>query len=500
MSASKILFYLCIAFAAGIFLESLTKIPQIYIWGILILASLAIIVPYILQKYEIFVIFGFCFMLLALGVLRMQIAEFYITQDGLVELNDSGEEIVLEGVVAAEPDVRENSQKLRIKVKNSSILVTTGRYPEYNYADRIKITGKLKTPMETEEFSYKNYLLKDKIYSVIDFPKIEILAEKKSSIFAIFYGGILSLKQKMRHNIQLYFSPKVSGVVSGIILGDSGAISKDLKEKIKISGLSHIIAVSGTHIVIVGSIITALLLSLGLWRRQVFYLAVVFIVLYVLLVGSPASAVRAGVMGIIYLAAEFLGRQAEGSRAIALAAAMMLLYNPLYLAYDVGFQLSFLAVLGLIYFEPILRGLIKIGVRKICFRKISEKSDNAIMIFSVTVAAQVFTLPLVIYTFGSVSFVSLFANILVLPVIYFLMIFGFLAALTGAVFAGLGWIFSLPAYILTEYFLFVVDIFSPAWAQKNVGQVSFILPVIIYFLLAVFARLFSRLRFRIYDI
>lgn len=500
MSASKILFYLCIAFAAGIFLESLTKIPQIYIWGILILASLAIIVPYILQKYEIFVIFGFCFMLLALGVLRMQIAEFYITQDGLAELNDSGEEIVFEGVVAAEPDVRENSQKLRIKVKNSSILVTTGRYPEYNYADRIKITGKLKTPMETEDFSYKNYLLKDGIYSVMGFPKIEVVpGEEKAGIMQKFYGLILNLKQKMRRNIQLYFSPKTASVVSGIVLGDKSAMPKDLKEKIKISGLSHIIAVSGMHIAIVAAIVMAFLLFLGFHRGRAFYLAVMLIILYVLLVGFPASAVRAGIMGIIYLAAEALGRQAAGSRAITLAAALMLSFNPMYLMYDVGFQLSFLAVVGLIYFEPILRGLAKAGLKRFFSMKIPEKGEKAIMLFSVPLAAQIFTLPLIIYNFGSISYFSLLSNLLVSPIISLLMIFGFLGALAGMIFTGAGWIISLPANFLAEYFLFVVNMFSKPWAHKTIEGVSFVLPVASYIFLVAILRIFKGLRFRIYD-
>ena len=113
---------------------------------------------------------------LVLGITRVQISEFSIENNKLAKLNDAPNKITLIGQIIAEPDARDTSQKLKVKIGESIILVTAQRYPEYYYLDTIKITGKLKTPIVFDSFNYKNYLMKDGIYSVMDFPKIELLS------------------------------------------------------------------------------------------------------------------------------------------------------------------------------------------------------------------------------------------------------------------------------------------------------------------------------------
>jgi len=192
------------------------------------------------------------------------------------------------------------------------------------------------------------------------------------------------------------------------------------------------------------------------------------------LVGLPASAIRAGIMALIYLAGQALGRQAMGARIIVLAATVMLLFNPLLLLYDIGFQLSFLAVLGLIYCEPIFRGFVKFLAKRLLNKKIEGKYENGLTMLTVTISAQIFTLPIVIYNFGIISIVAPITNILVVPVIYYVMFFGFLSSLIGTFWGLFGWILSLPAYFLTTYFLWVVDIFAKPWAYKIVSGVSWV--------------------------
>lgn len=499
MTSSKILFLLCLSLIVGIFLESIIKIPQIFLWAFL-LAGASTIIIFLFLKKDIFVVAGFCLLFLALGVIRMQVSEFNIINDKLSKLNDAGL-INLMGVVADEPEIRDSSQKIKVKINDSAVLVTTNRYPEYQYLDKIKLSGKLETPMETEDFSYKNYLLKDHIYSVMYFPKISALGGPASggesdkvnpNITQKIYSGILWMKQKMRRNIQNDFLPPQSSVLQGIILGDKNAISQDIKDKFKITGVSHIIAVSGTHVVILSSILMSFLLFLGLWRRQAFCVAVIFICVYVVLVGLPSSGVRAGIMGIIYLSGQTLGRQTMSSRVIVLAAGIMLLFNPLYLFYDIGFQLSFMAVLGLIYLEPLIRVFIKFLISKFFRTRISDKHESAIMMLSATIAAQIFTLPIIVYNFGNISFVSPFTNLLILPIVYYLMLFGFLSSLAGLIWSSLGWLLSVPCYFLMVYFLWVVDVFSKPWAYKIVSNVSWVWLVVSYFLIGFVARYFNK--------
>ncbi|MDP1994495.1 MAG: ComEC/Rec2 family competence protein, partial [Ignavibacteria bacterium] len=356
-------------------------------------------------------IFGFCILFLVVSVLRVQITEFNIVNDKLSKFNGKGQ-IILTGTISDEPDVRDTSQNIKVKVSGSTVLVTTKRYPEYKYLDKIKFTGKLETPMVAENFNYKNYLLKDHIYSVMAFPTIEVVSEKHQyNIFSYLYEKILFLKQGLRQSIQNSFLPPQSSILEGTILGDNGAMTNDLKNKLNITGLRHVIAVSGTHIVILSSIIMSLLLAMGFWRGQAFYIAIIFICIFIVLTGLPSSGIRAGIMGGIYLLSQKIGRQTMGSRLIILACSIMLLINPLLLFYDVGFQLSFLAVIGLIYLEPFIKFLIK----KITKRPNGYPAENLVSIISTTFAAQIFTLPIMVYNFGNISFVSPITNLLILP-------------------------------------------------------------------------------------
>ncbi len=506
MTPSKILFYLCLSFIAGIAVESAVKIPQFILWAFLFLSTLIVFIsfPLWIRSYgqgksfkfgPYLPVVGFCLMFLILGVLRMQISEFNIKNNELSKLNDRGQ-IELEGVIIAEPDLRDTFQKIKIKVNKNTAIVTTNRYPEYNYLDKIKLTGKLETPSVTDEFNYKNYLMKDGIYSVMNFPKIEKAGHDNCNFYRcptpIIYLGILVLKQKIRESIRSNFSPPQSSILEGTILGDSGAMSNDLKNKLNITGLRHIIAVSGTHVVILSAIIMSFLLFLGLYRGQAFYVAIFFICFYIILTGLPPSGIRAGIMGGLYLLAQKLGRQSMGPRVIAMACAVMVFINPLYLFYDVGFQLSFLAVLGLICLEPFIRRFFKFIVKSLFKLDVKEKLENLIGMVSTTLAAQIFTLPIMVYNFGNISFVAPVTNFLISPVVYFLMIFGFLASIAGVFSNILGQILSFPCWIFLTYFVKVIDFFSQPWAMKVAQNVSWVWLLISYLIIGFFTRFINK--------
>ncbi|MBI3631544.1 MAG: ComEC/Rec2 family competence protein [Candidatus Staskawiczbacteria bacterium] len=480
MTPSKILFYLSISFIAGIFISSVVKIPPIFSWGFLFLGVL-IIIASVFFKRDNLAITSFCIFFLVLGIIRLQISEFNILNNELRKLNNKGETTLI-GKIISEPDVRENSQKLKIKIENPKgiVLATVGRYPEYKFLDKLKIIGKLEIPAETEDFSYKNYLLKDGIYSVMAFPKVELLGQEKTAPVDLVYAEILKFKQKLRESIRKNYSPPQSLILEGTILGDNGVMSQDLKNKLNITGLRHIIAVSGTHVVILSAILISLLLAMGLWRQQAFYVSVTFIWIYIILTGLPASGVRAGIMGTLFLLAEKLGRQSTATRIITMAGAVMVAQNPLLLLYDVGFQLSFLASMGIIYFNPFFTNLFI----KFAFSK-KFKVKNLINIISTTFAAQIFTLPVMVYNFGNISLVSPITNLLVLPIVSGLMIFGFLSSILGIMSQSLGWIFSVPCWFLLTYFIKVIDIFSQPWAVKTIKNIHWIWIVISYFILSI---------------
>jgi len=474
MSPSKILFFLCLSFVAGIFLESVIKIPQVFLWDFLSVIFLAIII-FLLIKKDILTIAGFCLLFLVIGILRVQISEFNIANDKLSKFNGKGQ-IVLTGMVSDEPDVRDTSQKIKVKVSDSVILVTTKRYPEYQYLDKIKLTGKLETPIVADDFNYKDYLFKDHIYSVMNFPKVDVVSQKHQyDVFSYLYEKILFLKQKLNQSIQDNFLPPHSLILEGIILGNNKNMTQDLRDKLNNTGLRFLTAISGVHVIILSAILVSFMLFLGLRRNHAFYFSIILIWFYIVITGFTASGIRAATMGSIFIFAEVFGRQNTSSRTIVLAAALMLLQNPLLLIYDVGFQLSFMACLGIIYLKPSINYLLRILFK--------ERLKELVDIISVTFTAQIFTLPIMIYNFGSVSLISPITNILILPVMPWILSFGFIFSIMGALSKFLGWIFFVPCWILIAYFLKIMDLFSQPWMAKPITNVSWIWLLVSYFVI-----------------
>lgn len=428
---------------------------------------------------------GFCLFFLVLGILRLQIVDFVMARDAVSKLNDKSEKITLTGVIIAEPDVRLSFQKLRVKIDKteSVVLVTTNRYPDYHYLDALEITGKVKTPAVVparrgggEDFDYKQYLAKEGIYSVMDFPTVTITSqEHQHNPLSFVYEKILFIKGRLVESVHMNFSPPHSLILEGMIFGNDKSMSEALKNQFNDTGLSHVTAVSGTNIVILINMLMIFLLAIGLWRGQAFWAAMALIWLYIIMIGFPVSGVRAAIMGSVGLAAQKFGRQNTSSRVLTLTASAMLLQNPMLLVYDVSFQLSFLASLGIIYVKP----LIDYYFAVIPLKQLKWLLDIA----SVTFAAQIITLPIIVYNFGRVSLISPVSNVLALPVVEALTVLGFVTSVAGAFSNILGFIFSLPCLALLWYFTTILNIFSGPWAVKNVGQVSAIWVVVYYALL-----------------
>jgi competence protein ComEC len=481
MTASKIFLYFCLAFVGGIFLNSIFRMPPFFLLGILIFSLMLISVLWPFDKLRVnenkkkITVLGFCLMFLVLGIWRHQSVESQITKSKLQTNNDSGETIFLTGVISEEPDIRQNSIKLTVDTGQGKVLITTSRYPEYQYGDELKIIGKLKTPAEDiEGFNYREYLSKDGVYSVADWPKIELLAKNKGNFV---YQNLFKFKNKLKASANQVMSPPQSGLLEALFFGDEENISQEWKDKFNLTGTRHITAVSGMNITIISALILNFLLALGFWRGQAFYLAVILIILYILMIGAPASALRAGTMGLIFLAAQHFGRVSAASRAVVFASAFMLFLNPLLLLLDVGFQLSFLAIIGLIYLQPM-------------FSDILKKVPDAIQLRSTlaaTLSAQIFTLPILIYNFGRLPVTSPLTNILIVPTISFVTISGFIFSLSGLVFYPLGQILSWPAWFLLTYITKVIDFSSKIpFATLEIKDIPWFWLVVFYLILIFF--------------
>ena len=202
----------------------------------------------------------------------------------------------------------------------------------------------------------------------------------------------------------LHIEEQDYAVVSAMALGDKSALDKETKENYSIAGASHILAVSGLHI---GIIFQLIILLLGGKRRSGFAicLSTIAIWAYVLFIGMPASAVRSAALISIYGIALLSQRQTMSVNTLGLAYIIMLLLNPSNL-YDISFQMSFLAVLSILLFYPLLAALLSPGNR-LC--------RWAWQLACVSAAAQIGTMPLIAYYFGRISCYSLLTSFIAIP-------------------------------------------------------------------------------------
>lgn len=356
-----------------------------------------------------------------------------------------GKTVVFKGKVLEDVQERVENTQLTVKPEGSRkgrILVTTDRFKKYRYGDTVELSGKIEEPLAFEEFDYPGYLQTKGIHALMYYPVVTVLEQGSNPLF--------TFKEKLRKVISSFLQPSKAATFLALLLGDQGKMTKEWKEKLNVTGLRHITAISGQHVVILTRMLLPFFLWLGLWRRQAVFLSFVFMILFILLTGMQSSAIRAGIMGGLLLFSELVGRMNVALRGLVFAGALMLLLNPMLLAHDPGFQLSFLASLGIIFAFPLFSRLLKFLPETLSIR------ENLAVNFS----AQLFTLPLLIYNFGYVSLVGVLTNILLLPVIPFLIGFGLVFLLGGLVSHTLGLMLSFPINMFMGYYHFIVQFFS----------------------------------------
>ena len=251
-----------------------------------------------------------------------------------------------------------------------------------------------------------------------------------------------NIKEKFRETINSNLPNPQGAILSGVLLGDKASFSNEWKQKLSNTGTSHIVAVSGMNIVMLSAILVILGVAIGLYRRQAMFLSLILIWLFIALVGFQPSAVRAGIMGSILIFCGILGRRGASFRVLVLAVAIMTAINPILLRHSLSFQLSVLATFGLIQLSPII------------YKKVKSET------LATALSAQVFTLPLLIYSFSGISLVGLPVNLLIVPLLPAVMILGIVFLLFGLLNAAIAAILAWPVGVLLSFIVWVIDVFS----------------------------------------
>ena len=291
-------------------------------------------------------------------------------------------------------------------------------YPTYTHGDLLEISCKVYQPEEIiddqgNKFAYNKYLAKDRILATCFRPRIKLIENKGQ--------GLFKAKEYFLKNLNNYLVEPASSLSKAIILASRREIPADLREIFAKVGLSHVIAISGLHIAIIVWLLQSVLSALGLSRKIIFYFLIIILLIYLYLLGFPSSAVRASLMVIMVLLGPFLGRQTTSVFSLLLAADIFILLNPYVLIYDIGFQLSFLAVLGLLFYVKFFNQTLKIAPVKWKIREV----------LAVTLSAQIFTWPLIVFHFNIFSLIAPVANFLILPLLPLILVLSLALAIFG---------------------------------------------------------------------
>jgi len=463
---SQIFFWLLVSFLFGIFTASIFNVGQTFVYiGLIAALGLLAIFGYQGSFNKSALLTGFLLVAFLFGVIRFNSVNFsQNTLDVFVDLKAGQKniEVVINGYVDSEPLDKSSRQEFVLRTKevvagrkvvevSDRILITTNNFPKLYYGDKFFVRGALKRPQNLTDFDYITYLKKEGINMTMFYPDIERNTESnlglEDRLKIKIYSSIFELKRSFELAIEGSVSEPNASFVNGILLGSRQNIPDDLKEAFKKTGTTHILAISGYNIMIISWVVLEVLVYF-FRRRTAFWLSVIVVVLFTILTGASASVVRAAIMGLLILFANGYGRLYNPKNSIILAGAAMVWLNPLSLVFDVGFQLSFAAVLGLIYLYPKLDEKLK----KV--PKLGMVKETILM----TISAQVAVAPLLIYYFKNFSLVSLPANVLVLPFLPIAMLFGFATGLGGMIFLPLGQIIGWFSWAVTTYQLSIVKL------------------------------------------
>lgn len=294
----------------------------------------------------------------------------------------------------------EYDAKLFITIDNANL----------RYGDQLRVKGKTQIP---ENDGIKRFLLGKHIHRYATISQYIFIESNQCSGICPYMRSIDRLKIAIIERIERAHPNKVGEFLKGILIGYTDTLPDTIKESFKRTGVSHVLAVSGYNMAIIIILVYQQLINRQMPKKISFIITVIVMIIFTILTGAEASIVRAGLFAFIILLAEQVHHYVGGFRPLILCGTLLVLINPLYIGYNIGFQLSFLAVIGLIIYGQVWKtyseGIPSIGI----FSMIGE-----------TLFAQILVLPILIYYFGQISLISLIANIVIVPIIPLAMAWG----------------------------------------------------------------------------
>lgn len=261
---------------------------------------------------------------------------------------------------------------------------------------------------------------------------------------------IENLRVQINTAINKYFFPPEAEFIKGLVLGQDSITDKSFKDNLNKTGTRHIVAVSGFNMAILVAVLSGILFFSGVSRRLAFLVILGFLLFYTIFVQAPPSAIRSMVMTLLTIGGGLIFTQAKALNSLLITAFLMTLLNPSILLNDIGFQLSFLAVLGIILFNEPFNNF---------FKKL-KIPDLLVSILSLSFSAQILLIPLLIFYFGGFSIISPIINALIVPLSSLLLILGLIFAVLSIFIPLINIIVVFPMNLIASIITAAIEFFA----------------------------------------
>jgi len=458
------LFYLTLAWLAGL---GIAYQSDTVWWAWLIVSGVGTVGVLLARRRPgLQQLFG-CIVIVGIGAARLDLATPTFGESDLASFN--GRPVArIEGIIDDAPvthnataTLKVRAQKLimeggEVKPVDGLVLVTAISSKELEYGDQVSLEGDLQTPPTGAQFSYRDYLARAGIFSLMPFARVRVIAHNQGSPVQ---AALFQWRDFAAARIKQLMPDPEASLLQGILLGSDDGISSDIKAAFNAISATHIIAISGANMVVVAGFLQAVT---GRLTRQPWITVVTLagVIVYTIFVGANPAVVRAAIMTSLALIAARLGRQTYGPASLGFAVLVMTAINP-FVLWDVGFQLSFLATAGLIFYVEPIQG----WLGKILTRLVSAKAAGVFLgAFSdalvVTLAAQFVTTPIIVLYFERLPVLALPVNFLIIPAQPPIMIMGGLGVLASILFWPLGQVLAWISWLFLAFTVVVVKLFA----------------------------------------
>jgi competence protein ComEC len=432
-------------YTLGIFLRSLVTLSFSFeLTTVFWLAGIFVILWYRgemydivhLKRYSINFLAIIVLLFVAFGAIRYSFFTSYHGDPLLAAM--VGKKIQAEGIIVAEPDVREKSVRLtvaidtlietnsigsnsRVPLEPTKVIMSADPSFQMSYDDRISVSGALAQPDNFmgdngRIFDYVSYLAKDRILYVVNYPKTTFISSGQGNKLE---SGILFLKNKFLDGLDAVVPKPESDLGAGLVIAGKRALPTNIQNEFQKSGTIQVIVLSGYNVTVVAETLASLFSFLPNLAGAA--LGTLGILVFTIAAGVTATVVRASIMALVVIAAKLLRRRYDVIRALIFSAFIMLIGNPLLLVFDPSFQLSFIATFGLIIVSPMIEKYFHFLPETMAIRATAVA----------TVATQIFVLPFLLYLTGMFSIVAVPANLLLFLFIPMTMLFCFVAGILG---------------------------------------------------------------------